>query len=165
MLVEAAPPAAAALPAELVPLEAAAAPPAPAAPAAPPAAAVLAAPPVDAVAAPAEPAVEAAELPPATEAVPAAPPLAPSSTVVVVVVAEPLGNEVLRRSRAEAPNRVKGFVMALSNQAPEEAPPEAIKFSAVPATLAMGLETVSSIPDLIPSEKTLLAFDKLVAMF
>lgn len=89
----------------------------------------------------------------------------PSSTVVVVVVAEPLGNEVLRRSRAEAPNSVSGFVMALSNQAPEEAPPDAMRFSAVPATLASGRETVSSMPERTPSAKTLLAFDKLVAMF
>ena len=64
-----------------------------------------------------------------------------------------------------APRSEKGFVMALSNQAPEAAPPEAIRFSAVPEMLAMGLATVSSIPARMPSAKTLFAFDKLVAMF
>lgn len=92
--------------------------------------------------------------------------LAPSpSTVVVVLVVESLGNEVLSKSRAVAPSNENGFVIALSNQAPVEAPPDAIKFSAVPATLAIGLETVSSICDLIPSANTLLALDKLVAIF
>jgi len=96
----------------------------------------------------------------------AAPAAAPSSsTVVVVVDAEPLGKELDNRSLVAAPNSENGFVIALSNQAPEEAPPEAIRFSAVPAMLAIGLDTVSSIPARIPSAKTLLAFDKLVAMF
>lgn len=56
-------------------------------------------------------------------------------------------------------------MIALSNQAPDDAPPDAIRFSAVPAMLAIGLATVSSIPALIPSANTLFAFDKLVAMF
>lgn len=90
---------------------------------------------------------------------------APPSPTVVVVDAEPLGNELVSRSLVAAPNREKGFVIALSNQAPDEAPPDAIRFSAVPAMLAIGLDTVSSIPALIPSANTLFAFDKLVAMF
>lgn len=64
-----------------------------------------------------------------------------------------------------APSSEKGFVIALSNQAPDEAPPEAIRFSAVPAMLAMGRETVSSMLERIPSENTLLALAMLVAMF
>lgn len=71
----------------------------------------------------------------------------------------------MSRSLVAAPNKENGFVIALSNQAPEEAPPEAIRFSAVPAMLAIGRATVSSMPALIPSANTLLALDRLVAMF
>ena len=51
-----------------------------------------------------------------------------SSTAVVVVVLDPLGNELDKRSRVAAPNKLNGFVIALSNQAPVEAPPEAMRF-------------------------------------
>ena len=150
------------------------------------AAAALEEAPADALLAPEAPlAAEAAALPPAaaaalpepllellvvTEVVEAAAPsvpepASPSSTEVVVVSVESLGNELVSRSRVAAPNNESGFVIALSNHAPEDAPPEAIKFSAVPATLAIGRATVSSICDLMPSENTLLALDKLVAMF
>lgn len=130
---------------------------------------------------PAPPALDAAapapEPAPLAAAAPAPTPEPPSTDVdaveaapvspetVVVVVAEPLGNELVNKSLVAAPNNENGFVIALSNQAPDEAPPDASKFSAVPAILAIGLETVSSIDDLIPSENTLFAFDKLVAIF
>lgn len=86
-------------------------------------------------------------------------------TEVVEVVVAPLGNELVNKSLVAAPSSVNGFVIALSNQAPDEAPPDAMRFSAVPAMLAIGRANVSSMPDLIPSANTLFAFDKLVAMF
>lgn len=129
-------------------------------PPAPPAAAAPAAPPPPPPPAPPAAAAEAAAPPPEPTAA-----VSSSTEVVVVVEAEPLGNELVSRSRVAAPNSENGFVMALSNQAPDEAPPEAIRFSAVPAIEAIGRETVSSMPERIPSAKTLFAFDKLVAMF
>lgn len=89
----------------------------------------------------------------------------PPTSVVVVVAAASAGNELLNRSRVAAPNSDSGFVIALSNHAPDEAPPDASKFWAVPAILAIGRETVSSILALIPSPNILLALDRLVAMF
>lgn len=89
---------------------------------------------------------------------------AASPTVAVVSEASP-GNELDSRSRVAAPKRESGFVNALSKNAPEEAPPDAIRFSYVPAILAIGLDTASSTPARIPSAKTLLALDKLVAIF
>lgn len=88
----------------------------------------------------------------------------------LVVADEPavssfVGNELVIKSRVVAPNKPNGFVTALSNQAPAAAPPVATKFSPVPAILARGLVKVSSKPALTPSDQTLFAFDKLVAMF
>lgn len=119
----------------------------------------------DAAAAP-EPAAPAAAAPaaPATPFAAAAEVDAPESTVDVVVLVDE-GNELDSKSRDAAPNSDRGFVIALSNQAPADAPPDATRFSAVPATLAIGRETISSTPALHPSAKTLFAFDKLVAMF
>jgi len=52
----------------------------------------------------------------------------PPTSVVVVVAAAFAGNELLNRSRVAAPNNERGLVMALSNHAPEDAPPEASRF-------------------------------------
>lgn len=52
--------------------------------------------------------------------------------VVVIVSLSPLGKVLPSRSLVAAPRRVKGFVNALSKKAPDEAPLEANRFSAVP---------------------------------